>query len=223
MSLLAQDLVSQAGRRRAAAAATVAGRATGPAPAKAPLVLRPFSSLRQVPLGLLAFAQSFALAWIVYGRTEAPPPQPGDHAWWHSSGPVEPEAFRPGLFLALATVAFYLTLPLLALAAQALRRQVRLAGGASGRTLAPQLAFAVAATAVAAAVTVPLVLLARGFSPVDGGPLGAVVAADVVTAARLCALVTLLLVFAAGAPWAAKTGAVPPLRRESGSVDAQSS
>lgn len=222
MSLVAQELVAAAGRRRAAGAG--AGAGLGPRPASVGAaegrVLRLFSSLRQLPLGLLAFAQAFAVAWIVYPRTQAPAPQPGDHAWWHSSGPVEPEAFRPGLFLGLATLAFYLTLPLLALAGQLLRRRCGHLVGAGGRALPAQLGFAAAATAAGAAVTVPLVVVARAFSPVAGGPLGAVVAADAVTALRLCALAALLLVFAAGAPWAA---GAPSLRRESGSVHAESS
>ncbi|MFD8983798.1 hypothetical protein [Streptomyces sp. NPDC059564] len=214
MSLVAQELVAAAGRRRAAgprARARSGGAAGG-------RVLRLRSALRRLPLGLLAFAQAFAVAWTVYPRTEAPAPQPGDHAWWHGSGPVEPAAFRPGLFLALVTVAFCLMLPLLVLAARLLRRLV----GSGGRALPAQLGFAAAATAAGAVVTVPLVLVARAFSPVAGGPLGAVVAADAVTALRLCALAAVLLVFAAGAPWAAGAGAAS-LRRESGSVQAESS
>ncbi|MFF5707449.1 hypothetical protein ACFY7H_33955 [Streptomyces sp. NPDC012794] len=221
MSLLAQDLVAHAGHRRAAAVASDAASGAvpepTPAPVPAPGMVRLFAPLRQAPLGLLALVQSAAVAWTVYGRTEAPPPQPGDHAWWHSSGPVEAEAFRPGLFLALATVAFYLTLPLLAVAAQVLRRHGGRLVRAGGRTLTAQLAFTAAATAVGSAVTVPLVVLARAFSPVDVGPLGSAIAADAVTALRLCALAGLLLVFAVGVPWAAKTGAAPYLRRESGS------
>ncbi|MEU2835100.1 hypothetical protein ABZ667_41865 [Streptomyces lavendulae] len=243
MSVVARELVAAAGYRRAGGTSGIspgvgAGRESGAVPGGAAPgavpggvagrgagdggVLRLLSSLSQVPLGLLAFAQAFAVAWIVYPRTEAPPPQPGDHAWWHSAGPVEPEAFRPGLFLALATVAFYLTLPLLALAGQVLRRRCGRLVGAGGRSLPAQLGFAAAATAVGAVVTVPLVVLARAFSPVDGGPLGAVVTADAVTAMRLCALAALLLAFVAGAPWAAAAGA-PSLRRESGSLHAESS
>lgn len=227
MSVVAQELVSQAGRRRGSGAGAISSLYFADATERVskPVVLRPFSALRLLPIGLLAFAQSFAIAWIVYGRTEAPPPQPGDHAWWHSSGPVETAAFEPGLFLALTTVSFYLLLPLLVLAAQVLRRRAGGPAGSDGRSLPTQLGFAIAATVAGAIVTVPAVVLARAFGPEGGAPLWSAVSADAVTALRLCALLALLVVFVAGVPWAQRASGAeaPSLPRESGSAHAESS
>ncbi|MEU0359379.1 hypothetical protein [Streptomyces cyaneofuscatus] len=155
-----------------------------------------FSGLRPVTLGVWVLAQALAIAWIAYGHTRAPLPQPGDHTWWHSSGPVAAEGVRLGLFTALVTAAFYLLLPLSALAARALRRRARRGGAVS-----PYLLLAAVSAALSAAVCLPVVALASALS--GNASVWSAGVADIPTVLRLCAAAGLLVAVALGVPWTA--------------------
>jgi hypothetical protein len=159
-------------------------------------------SLRPLALGVCAFAQAAAVAWIAYGRTRPPAPQPGDHAWWHGGVPsAGGDASGPVLYLALATAALYLLLPLFALAAHTVRH---LGGGAW--------TFAVVSGVVSAAVAVPVTALAIALTP--GAPAESWAAAGdhALTALRICAPAGLLLAVAVGVPSGARHRADRPPR-----------
>ncbi|MDG5802059.1 hypothetical protein P9869_05200 [Streptomyces ossamyceticus] len=166
-------------------------------------------SLRPLALGVCAFTQAAAVAWIAYERTRPPAPRPGDHAWWHGGGPSATghtghaggDGSGPVLYLALATAALYLLLPLFALAAHTVRN---LGGGAW--------TFAVVGGVVSAAVAVPVTALAIALTP--GAPVGSWAAAGdhALTALRICAPAGLLLAVAVGVPSGARHRADRPPR-----------
>ncbi|UUU30199.1 hypothetical protein JIX56_10015 [Streptomyces sp. CA-210063] len=163
-------------------------------------------------LGVSALSHALAVGWVTYDHTRAPLPQPGDHTWWHGSGPARPEALHVGPFMALTTAALYLLLPMSALAAQIIRRRAdRLLP--RGGTMAAPLAFAAVSAAAAAAVCLPAAALASSFSPVDGPSVWSAGAADVLTVLRLCAAVGLLLGVTLGVPWTVGRPDTPFLRR----------
>ncbi|MET9845376.1 hypothetical protein [Streptomyces ossamyceticus] len=176
------------------------------------IVWRAVLSVRPLALGVCAFAQAAAVAWIAYERTRPPAPQPGDHAWWHGGGPsaaghtahaggLGGDASGPVLYLALATAALYLLLPLFALAAHTVRH---LGGGAW--------TFAVVGGVVSAAVAVPVTALAIALTP--GAPAESWAAAGdhALTALRICAPAGLLLAVAVGVPSGARHRADRPPR-----------
>ncbi|MFE0178669.1 hypothetical protein ACFWZ2_40840 [Streptomyces sp. NPDC059002] len=156
-----------------------------------PLLLGALAPLRPGALGLFVFAEAAALAWVAADRARPPAPQPGDHAWFHSSGPVTQPDPGVGVLLALVTVAVFLLLPLHTAAARLLR-------GRRGRVALP--GFLAATVVAGAAVSVPVVALATAFSPV-GAALWPAVGADAVTALRLYLPAGLLIAACAGAPW----------------------
>ncbi|MFJ4342812.1 hypothetical protein [Streptomyces sp. NPDC088915] len=171
-------------------------------------LLAAFAGLRPVLLGSYALAQAIATSWAALGHARAAPPPPGDHAWWHGAGPVPPETPGAGLFLALLTVAFYLTLPVLALLARGLRR--RHARGRDARAGAA-LSFAAASTAAAAAVFLPVAALATALGPA-GPAVWTAGVGDLPNVLRLCASVALVLAVVAGAPWGTPSGPGTPGR-----------
>ncbi|MEV7618206.1 hypothetical protein [Streptomyces sp. NPDC089799] len=177
-------------------------------PASPPALLRAFSGLRPALIGLFALAGSLAVAWIAVRRSKPPAPQPGDHAWFHSTATevAAQQKTSVGVLLVLAAVAFYLLLPLLVLAARLLRRR-------AGRLARP--VFAVAAGLAAAAVSIPVVALSIGFAP-DGAPVWPAVAADSVTVLRACVPAALLLAVCAGVPWEARGSDRPSVTRKPG-------
>ncbi|MEV5437252.1 hypothetical protein AB0K80_14725 [Streptomyces sp. NPDC052682] len=152
-------------------------------------------SLRPLTLGMFAFAQAAAVAWVAYRRALPPAPQPGDHAWWHGGGHAghggahAEAADGPVLYLALATAAVYLLMPLLALTAHAVRRH---GGGAW--------TFAVLSGVASAVVAVPVTALATALTPGGTAPLWSGAGAAALTTLRLCALVGLVLAVAGGVP-----------------------
>ncbi|SPF03883.1 hypothetical protein [Streptomyces sp. MA5143a] len=198
------------------AALGVAVRAGGPGRAARGVALRvrrvawrAVLSLRPLALGVCASAQAAAVAWSAYERTRPPAPQPGDHAWWHGGGPSAAghtahaggDASGPVLYLALATAALYLLLPLFALAAHTVRH---LGGGAW--------TFAVVGGVVSAAIAVPVTALAIALTP--GAPAESWAAAGdhALTALRICAPAGLLLAVAVGVPSGARHRADRPPR-----------
>ncbi|WP_159768413.1 hypothetical protein [Streptomyces sp. HM190] len=217
--------VPSAGARAASGAAAVPGAASGVAargavrpggperPARGAglwarrIAWRAVRSLRPGALGVCAFAQAALVAWVAYRRTRPPAPQPGDHAWWHGGGPqaaghtAHGDASGPVLYLALATAALYLLLPLFALAAHTVRH---LGGGAW--------TFAAVSGAVGAAVAVPVTALAIALTP--GAPAASWAAAGghALTALRICAPAGLLLAVAVGVPSRARHRADRPPR-----------
>lgn len=73
------------------------------------------------------------------------------------------------------------------------------------------MAFATAAAAACALVTLPVTALSTAFAPVEAGALWPTVLADAVEVVRLCAPAGLLIVLTAGVPWSAPGDADRPV------------
>ncbi len=159
--------------------------------------------LRPLSLGVLAFAQAAAVAWVTRDRA-APGTaavDPSAHAW-HSGVPTEPGQTIPTLFLvpALTTAAVYLLLPALATAACTahglMARSPRLAD-----TFTAQSVFAAVTAVLSALTALPVGVLAAALSGADGTvwPAGLT---DTVAVLRTAFPLALALLVCTGLPWA---------------------
>ncbi|MFF9011394.1 hypothetical protein ACF09C_00235 [Streptomyces sp. NPDC014870] len=151
-----------------------------------------FGPLSPTHLGSTALVLAVAVSFVLRERSRPAGPQPGDHAWWHGTGPASPTpSVGPGLALALCTAAFYLLLPTLVVAGRAAHRW---AVRSDGRHALPaRAAFTVTAALAAALVSAPLGLLV--------GPAAGTAPDRVLNSLGPCVIATVLLQFALGVPW----------------------
>ncbi|MFF1506890.1 hypothetical protein [Streptomyces sp. NPDC058326] len=156
-----------------------------------PGMTRVLGPLSPAHLGMTALALAVAVTYALRERSRPTGPQPGDHAWWHSTGPASPDpSVGPGLTLALCTAAFYLLLPALVVAGRAVHRWTR----PDRRHALPARAACTTAAALAGAlVSVPVGSLV--------GPAAGTAPDLVLSALSPCAVAAVLLQFALGVPW----------------------
>lgn len=159
--------------------------------------------LRPLGLGVLAFAQAAAVAWVTRDRA-APGTaavDPRAHAW-HSGAPTEPGQPISTLFLVLAltTAAVYLLLPALATAACTAHRLTARSPG-SADTFTAQSVFAAVTAVLSALTALPVGALAAALSGADG-PLWPAGLTDTVAVLRTAFPLALALLVCTGLPWA---------------------